>query len=138
MEKVFLNQATQVFPSVSSVLAVFRIRIHVSESFKVSVSDSMTLGTQCDCPRGIFAWPIQITSRKPSPAVGLLQLSGYEAHQLSPLIRFWFFIQAPMLLIRIQSRIRRIRMFLGLPDRDPFVRGTDPATDPDPSNIKQK
>jgi hypothetical protein len=48
MEKVFLNQATQVFPSVSSVLAVFRIRIHVSESFKVSVSDSMTLGTQCE------------------------------------------------------------------------------------------
>jgi hypothetical protein len=28
-------------------------------------------------------------------------------------------------------RIRRIRMFLGLPDLDPLVRGTDP--DPDPS-----
>jgi hypothetical protein len=28
-------------------------------------------------------------------------------------------------------RIRRIRMFLGLPDPDPLVRGTDP--DPDPS-----
>ncbi len=29
-----------------------------------------------------------------------------------------------------------IRMFLGLPDRDPLVRVTDP--DPDPSIIKQK
>ncbi len=27
---------------------------------------------------------------------------------------------------------------LGLPDTDPFVRGTDPAPDPDPSIIKQK
>ena len=27
-------------------------------------------------------------------------------------------------------RMRRIRMFLGLPDPDPLVRGTDPDTDP--------
>ncbi len=41
----------------------------------------------------------------------------------------------------IRIRIRRIRMFLGLPDPDPLVRGTDPdplvrgthpGTDPDP------
>jgi hypothetical protein len=34
------------------------------------------------------------------------------------------------------QRERRIRMFLGLLDPDPLVRGTDP--DPDPSIIKQK
>jgi hypothetical protein len=28
--------------------------------------------------------------------------------------------------------------FLGLPDPDPFVRGTDPDSDSDPSIIKQK
>jgi hypothetical protein len=28
-------------------------------------------------------------------------------------------------------RIRRIRMFLGLPETDPLVRGTDPDPDPD-------
>jgi len=34
----------------------------------------------------------------------------------------------------------RIRMFLGLPDPDQIVRGTDPAPDPapDPSIIKKK
>jgi hypothetical protein len=38
----------------------------------------------------------------------------------------------------MKIRIRRIRMFLGLPDPDPYqlVRGTDPA--PKPSTIKQK
>jgi hypothetical protein len=32
-------------------------------------------------------------------------------------------------------RIRRIRMFLGLPDQDPFVTGTDPDLAPDPSHF---
>jgi hypothetical protein len=32
--------------------------------------------------------------------------------------------------------VLRIRMFLGIPDPDPLVRGTDP--DPDPSRLKQK
>ncbi len=36
----------------------------------------------------------------------------------------------------LRIRIRRIRMFLGLPDPDLLARGTDP--DPDPSIIKQK
>jgi hypothetical protein len=42
------------------------------------------------------------------------------------------------LRIRIQIRICRIRMFLGLldPDPDPLVGGMDP--DPDPSITKQK
>jgi hypothetical protein len=35
-----------------------------------------------------------------------------------------------------KKTVLRIRMFLGLPDTDPFVRGTDP--DLDPSIIKQK
>jgi hypothetical protein len=37
-----------------------------------------------------------------------------------------------MLGIRIRNwiRIRRVRMFLGLPDPDPLVGGTDPAPDP--------
>jgi hypothetical protein len=37
-------------------------------------------------------------------------------------------------VLRIQIRIRRIRIFLGLLDPDPFVRGMDP----DPSIINQK
>ncbi len=39
----------------------------------------------------------------------------------------------PVFGIRTRNRIRRIRMFLGLPDPDldPLDRGTDP--DPDPS-----
>jgi hypothetical protein len=36
----------------------------------------------------------------------------------------------------LRIRIRRIRVFLGLLDPDPLVRGT--GTDPDPSIIKQK
>jgi hypothetical protein len=42
--------------------------------------------------------------------------------------------------IRIQIRIHRIHMFLGLMDPDPvpLVRGMDPAPDPDSSIIKQK
>jgi hypothetical protein len=32
-------------------------------------------------------------------------------------------------------RIHRIYMFLGLPDPNPFVRGMDPISDPDPSVI---
>ncbi len=36
----------------------------------------------------------------------------------------------------LRIRIRRIRMFLGLPDSDPLVQRTDP--DPDPSIVKQK
>jgi hypothetical protein len=34
----------------------------------------------------------------------------------------------------------RIRMFLGLPDPDPIIRGTapDPELDPDPPIVKQK
>jgi hypothetical protein len=47
-------------------------------------------------------------------------------------------------VLGIRTRIRRIRMFLGLPDPDPLVRGTDPdplvrGTDPDPDphqNVK--
>ena len=35
----------------------------------------------------------------------------------------------------LRIRIRRIHMFLGLPDPDPLVRDTDP--DPNPSIIKQ-
>jgi hypothetical protein len=43
----------------------------------------------------------------------------------------------------LRIRIRRIHMFLGLPDPDPLVRDTDPDplvrdTDPDPSITKQK
>jgi hypothetical protein len=39
-------------------------------------------------------------------------------------------------IFRVYKAVLRIRMFLGLPDPDPLVRGTDPA--PDPSIIKQK
>jgi hypothetical protein len=40
-------------------------------------------------------------------------------------------------VLRIWIRIRRIHMFLSLPDPDPLVRDTDPAPDPDsdPSTI---
>jgi hypothetical protein len=41
-----------------------------------------------------------------------------------------------VLRIRIQIRIRWIRIFLGLLDPDPLVSGMDPA--PDPSITKQK
>jgi len=39
----------------------------------------------------------------------------------------------------LRIRIHRIKMFLGLLDPDPLVRGMDPdpALDPDPSVIKQ-
>jgi hypothetical protein len=37
-------------------------------------------------------------------------------------------------VLRIQIRIHRIHLFLGLPDPDPLVRGMDP----DPSVIIQK
>ncbi len=40
--------------------------------------------------------------------------------------------------IRIQIRIHRIHVFLGLLDPDPLVRGIDPDPDLDPYNIKQK
>jgi hypothetical protein len=47
-------------------------------------------------------------------------------------------VPLPKLQTVLRIRIRRTRMFLGLPDpdQDPLVRGTDP--DPDPSIIKQK
>ena len=50
-----------------------------------------------------------------------------------------FVIAVLQIWIRIQIRIHRIHMFLGLPDPDPLVRGMDPdpALDPDPSIIKQ-
>jgi hypothetical protein len=50
------------------------------------------------------------------------------------------FVSQPVLRIRIRILIPGIRMFLGLPDPDPLVTSTDPATDlaPDPSTIKQK
>jgi hypothetical protein len=35
--------------------------------------------------------------------------------------------------IRKRLRIHMIRMFLGLPDPDPLVKGTNPATASDPS-----
>jgi hypothetical protein len=41
-----------------------------------------------------------------------------------------------VLRIRIQIRIRWIRIFLGILDPDPLVSGMDP--DPDPSITKQK
>jgi hypothetical protein len=40
----------------------------------------------------------------------------------------------PVLRIRIQ--IRTIRMFLGLPDPDPLVRGTDPDPAADPDRLR--
>jgi hypothetical protein len=52
----------------------------------------------------------------------------------------WAAVLAAYRLIAHQAvlriRIRRIHMFLGLPDPDPLVRGMDP--DPDPSIIMQK
>ncbi len=38
----------------------------------------------------------------------------------------------------LRIRIRRIHMFLGLPDPNPLVRDTDTNQDLDPSIIKQK
>ncbi len=55
-----------------------------------------------------------------------------------------YFAQAHYLLTVLRIRIRRIHMFLGLLDwdPDPLVRGMDPdpdpASDPDPSIIKQR
>jgi hypothetical protein len=43
-------------------------------------------------------------------------------------------VQLPAVL---RIRIRRIRMFLGLLDPDPLVRGTDPDPAPDPSIISK-
>jgi hypothetical protein len=40
------------------------------------------------------------------------------------------------LVLRIRIRIRRIRLFSGLLDPDPLVRGMDP--DPDPSILQVK
>ncbi len=45
-------------------------------------------------------------------------------------------LQRLQAVFRSRSRICRIRKFLGLPEPDPLVRGTD--TDPDPFIIKQK
>ncbi len=45
-------------------------------------------------------------------------------------------VGARQVVLRIP--IRRIRMFLGLPDRDPLVRGTDPDPNPDPSLFSGK
>jgi hypothetical protein len=69
---------------------------------------------------------------------------------LSPIVRssarcvaFCFVVFLPVLRVQI----RRIHMFLGLPDPDPLirdtvpdpiVRDTDPDQDQDPSIIKQK
>jgi hypothetical protein len=39
-------------------------------------------------------------------------------------------INVPVFRIRNRIQIRRIRMFLGLPDPDPLVIGTDPHPDP--------
>jgi hypothetical protein len=36
----------------------------------------------------------------------------------------------PVPVLGFRNRIRRIRMFLGLPEPDPLVRGTDSAPDP--------
>jgi hypothetical protein len=47
-------------------------------------------------------------------------------------------ISFEILLKYVILRVLRIRMFLGLPDPDPLVRGTNPVLDPDPSIIKQK
>jgi hypothetical protein len=60
---------------------------------------------------------------------------------VSPIYKFYltqlkttFSFGVSITVLRI--RIRRIRMFLGLLDPDPLVRGMDPA--PDPSIIDQK
>ncbi len=51
-----------------------RLRKLGTISFRLSTSYSMILRTQGHCLRGIYAWPTQITSNKPSPAVVPLQL----------------------------------------------------------------
>ncbi len=55
-----------------------------------------------------------------------------EAHLLQQEVHLHAHMLQPVFRIR-GIRIRRIRMFLGLPDPDPLVRDTDP----DPSIIKQ-
>ena len=63
----------------------------------------------------------------------LLHQAGH--HRLLPSLKQTV-SQDLLAVLRIRIQIHRIRMFLGLPDPDPFVQGTDPA--PDSSIIKQK
>ncbi len=77
----------------------------------------------------------RVLDAKPKPDI-IWYLGGVEISQGKPCGRTLFYIVLDfkaMLGIRIQ--IRRIRMFLGLPDPDLLVRGTapDPSSDPDPS-----
>jgi|LakMenEpi03Aug12_release.lakeMendotaPanAssembly.Ray.scaffolds.fasta_scaffold182749_2 hypothetical protein len=75
------------------------------------------------------------------PAVAVLELSQQVAGQLV-LQRPLYTTTIPSLVFPILIflagspglgiRIRRIRMFLGLSDPDPLVRGTDPDPDPAP------
>jgi hypothetical protein len=43
-----------------------------------SISFSMIVRPQGHCPRGIFAWPTQITSNKPSPEIVPLHFCTYQ------------------------------------------------------------
>jgi hypothetical protein len=75
----------------------------------------------------------------------LVKLYSNRHHYLSftLIISFAIYFIVPVLCctgqifcyLQIRIRIRRIGMFLGLPDLDPdpLVRGTDPDPDPDPS-----
>jgi hypothetical protein len=60
----------------------------------------------------------------------------YVSVTLASLCRLYMFAS----VLRIQIRIRRIHMILGLldPDPDPLVRVVDQDPDTDPSIIKQK
>ncbi len=84
---------------------------------------------------------LQITTRicdplllsDPDPVVFLLQKLRFPLSHLDVSV---LFNEEPRQLEPVLGiRNRRIRMFLGLPDPDPLVRGTDP--DPDLSLFSQ-
>jgi hypothetical protein len=66
----------------------------------------------------------------------LLALLLHYALQLETEFPYSFFSKYSLTAALFRIRIRRIRLFLGLLDPDPLVRGTAP--DLDPSIIKQK
>jgi hypothetical protein len=78
----------------------------------------------------------RVLDAKPKPDI-IWYLGGVEISQGKPCGRrtlFYIVLDFKAVLgIRIRIQIRRIRMFLGLPDPDLLVRGTDSASDPDPS-----
>ncbi len=53
---------------------------------RLSKSYSMIVRTKVHCPRGIFAWPAQITSIKPSPVVRIVN-PLYQSRRLINIIR---------------------------------------------------